>query len=342
MTFNGWVQIALFCVVVAAADAARRRLSRCGHGGPAHLAVARAAAGRARLLSPGRRQARRGAELVALLPRHADLPYRGLRAALPAAAPAGPPAVQSAGHGRGAARPRRQHGDELHHQHQLAGLWRRTDHELPVADDGPGGAELSQRRHRHRAGDGPGARLRARQCQGHRQLLGRPGARHALRAAARLHRADAVLCLAGRAAEPFRLRRGNDAGRRQADHRPGAGGVPARHQDAGHQRRRLLQRQLGASLREPDGAVELRADADDLRDRRGADQRVRPRRRRRAPGLGHPRRHGRAVPGRRLRRLLGGGRRQSADRGALASTMPAATWRARRCASARRSRRSSP
>ncbi len=36
--------------------------------------------------------------------------------------------------------------------------------------------------------------------------------------------------------------------------------------------------------------------------------------RRRAPGLGHPRRHGRAVHGRRVRGLLGRGRRQSPDR----------------------------
>ena len=73
----------------------------------------------------------------------------------------------------------------------------------------------------------------------------------------------------------------------------------------------------------PTALVELRADAADLRDRRGADQRVRPHGRRRAPGLGDPRRHGRAVPGRRPRRLLGRGRRQSADRGARRRQSPA-------------------
>ena len=82
--------------------------------------------------------------------------------------------------------------------------------------------------------------------------------------------------LAGHSADARRLRRGDHAGRRQADHRHRSGRLADRHQDAGHQRRRLLQRQRRASLRESDRAVELRADDLDLRHRRGADQRVRP------------------------------------------------------------------
>ena len=62
-------------------------------------------------------------------------------------------------------------------------------------------------------------------------------------------------------------------------------------------------------VREPDRAVELRADDLDLRARRGADQRVRPHGRQPAPGLGDPRRDGRAVHRRRRRHLLGGGQR---------------------------------
>ncbi len=46
----------------------------------------------------------------------------------------------------------------------------------------------------------------------------------------------------------------DDAGRRGSVHRAGAGRFAGVHQDAGHQRRRLLQRQLLASLREPDAA----------------------------------------------------------------------------------------
>ena len=72
----------------------------------------------------------------------------------------------------------------------------------------------------------------------------------------------------------------------------GPGRLADRDQDARHQRRRLFQRQCVASVREPDRAVELRADDLDLRDRRRAHQRVRPHGRQPAPGLGHPRRDG--------------------------------------------------
>ena len=58
---------------------------------------------------------------------------------------------------------------------------------------------------------------------------------------------------------------GHHSGRRAADHRAGAGRLAGRDQDAGHQRRRLLQRQRGASVREPDRAQQLRADGVDLR-----------------------------------------------------------------------------
>ena len=85
------------------------------------------------------------------------------------------------------------------------------------------------------------------------------------------------------------LCRRDHAGRRQADHRARAGRLTDRDQDARHQWRRLLQRQRRASVREPDRFVELRADHLDLRDRRGADQRVRPHGRQPAPGLGRSR-----------------------------------------------------
>ena len=57
----------------------------------------------------------------------------------------------------------------------------------------------------------------------------------------------AVPGLAGRAAEPRRLCRCNHARGRQADVEPGPGGLADRHQAARHQRRRLLERQLVAS-----------------------------------------------------------------------------------------------
>ena len=93
-------------------------------------------------------------------------------------------------------------------------------------------------------------------------------------------------------------------------HRGRSGRVADRHQDARHQRRRIFQRQRGASVRESDRAVELRPDGLDLRGRGGAHQRVRPHDRRSAPGLGGSGRNGRAVHCRRLLLLLGRSARQ--------------------------------
>ena len=126
----------------------------------------------------------------------------------------------------------------------------------------------------------------------------------------------AVPGLAGHAADARRLCRCDHARRRQADHRGRPGRLAGRDQDARHQWRRLLQRQCRASVRESDRAVEFRADHLDLRARRCAHQRVRPHGRQPAPGLGHPRRHGRAVHRRRGRLLLG--RSQRHDRHARA------------------------
>ena len=175
-----------------------------------------------------------------------------------------------------------------------------------------------------------------------RQFLGRSRPLHALPAAADLHRPGPVLRLAGRAAEPRPLRRRHHRRRRPADDRAGPSRLAAGDQDAGHQRRRLLQRQFRAPLREPDPARQLRADPDDLRDRRRPDQCVRPHGRRRAPGLGDPGRHGRAVPGRRRGGLLGRGPRQPRAHRRSASTARAATWKARRSASASWPRPCSP
>ena len=60
-----------------------------------------------------------------------------------------------------------------------------------------------------------------------------------------------VLIAGGRGAEPPRLHRRDDAGRRLAVDPRRPGRLPGGHQGAGHQRRRLLQRQLRAPVREP-------------------------------------------------------------------------------------------
>ncbi len=157
-----------------------------------------------------------------------------------------------------------QHRDQLHHQHQLAELRRRKHAVLSRADARADAPELPVGGDRHRARGGADPRLLPLLDAHHRQFLGRCDALHALRPAADLRRLHAVPGLAGHAADARRLCRCDDAGRRQADHRGRPGRLAGRDQDARHQWRRLLQRQCRASVREPDGAVELRADALDL------------------------------------------------------------------------------
>ena len=66
----------------------------------------------------------------------------------------------------------------------------------------------------------------------------------------------------------------------------GTGRDPGDHQGAGQQRRRVLQRQLGASVREPDAPDELPRDGRDVRDPVRPDLHVRAVREGSAPGLG--------------------------------------------------------
>ena len=90
----------------------------------------------------------------------------------------------------------------------------------------------------------------------------------------------------------------DDAGRRQSGSGARAGRLAGGDQAAERRRRRLLQRQLGASVREPDSPGRASRDAADLPDRRGADQHVRPHGRRSASWLGTVCRHGGDVRGR--------------------------------------------
>ena len=80
------------------------------------------------------------------------------------------------------------------------------------------------------------------------------------------------------------------------------------------QRRRLLQRQCRASLREPESPHELPLDVPDLRDPVRADLHLRAHGRQSTAGLGAVRRDVVPLPGRRHRRLLGGGGGQPDDR----------------------------
>ena len=89
----------------------------------------------------------------------------------------GVPAAQPAGLGRRLARLVVQHRGQLRHQHQLAGLRRRDDDELPHADARPDRAELRLGGDRHGGAGRADPRLRAPLGADDRQLLGRPDAR---------------------------------------------------------------------------------------------------------------------------------------------------------------------
>ena len=250
------------------ADAVARRVHDARLQWRADLAFAGAAPGGNAALPRRRRRRDARAALAHLHGRHAAVSRRRLCRSLCADAPAGGAAVQSGGAIRRRARPRLQHGGQLHHQHQLAELRRRKHDVVSRADAGPDASEFPVGGDRHRAGGRADPRLRAGLGQDGRQFLGRYDPLHALRAAADLRALCAVPGVAGHPADARRLCRCDDAGRRQADHRGRPGRLAGRDQDARHQRRRLLQRQRRASVREPDRAVELRADDLDLRARR--------------------------------------------------------------------------
>ena len=160
----------------------------------------------------------------------------------------------------------------VHDQYELAVVQRRDDDVVLLADDPARLPQLHVGRHRHRAGHRARARYRAAVGAAGSATSGwtSSAARYYVLLPA-LPRARALLRAAGRDPELQAVRRRHHAGGRQADDRDGAGGEPGGDQAARHQRRRVLQRQLGASVREPDAVDQLLADARDLRrSRRGS------------------------------------------------------------------------
>ena len=170
---------------------------------------------------------------------------------------------------------------------------------------------------------------------------------HALHPAAALARPRARPRLAGRRrrrSRPYATRtlldpsHGADGdARRRAGHRARPGRLAGRDQAARHERRRLLQRQLGPPAREPDAALELPRGARDPAHPRRALLHVRRDGEGPAPGLGALRRDARhlrpAAPGCDRRAEQRGNPALAAARrrpGAERARRPAATWRARR------------
>ncbi|MEY9757282.1 hypothetical protein ABIE73_004677 [Bradyrhizobium yuanmingense] len=305
MTVIGWFQIILYCAIVVALTKPLGWYMTRVFKRRAHLPVARPAADRGRHLLDLRHRREARAALADLHGRDAAVSCRRLPHHLRPHAAAGRAAVQSSRPIRGRRGSVLQHRDLLHHQYQLAELRRREHAFLSDPDGRPDAPEFPVSGHRHRARGCPDPRLCPRVDAHNRQLLGRCDPLHALHPAADLCRVHAVPGLAGHPANTWRLRRSDHARGRQADHRSRPRRLAGRDQDARDQWRRLLQCQCRSPLREPDRAVEFRADAVDLRARRGAHQRVRPHGRQPAPGLGDSRRDGRAVRRRRRRLLLG-------------------------------------
>ncbi len=79
-----------------------------------------------------------------------------------------------------------------------------------------------------------------------------------------------VLCSQGVIQNLHPVHGRHHARRRETDHRAGPGGVAGSDQDARHQRRRLLQRQLRASFRESDAVLQHVPDVSHLPDPRRA------------------------------------------------------------------------
>ncbi len=199
------------------------------------------------------------------------------RAALHLRDPATPgsPAAQPGARARHGRRGRVQHCGQLRDQHQLAGLRPGDGGELPHPDAGARARELRV----GGAGHGRSGRVHPRphaQVEPRaRQLLGRLHAQPPVHPAAPLRRARAGARLARRGPEPQRAHQGRDGGRHHADDRPGPVRLAGEHQGTRHQRRRLLQRQLRAPIREPDSVHQPARDARAARDPRRPDVHVR-------------------------------------------------------------------
>ncbi len=280
MTLIGWVQFVLTLSLIFLAAV------------PLGGYVAAAMQGSRNILSPILGPVERGLYALCGVDPARGMGWRGyavallMRAALPAAvcdpAPAILPAVQPAGLQRHVAAPGVQYRHELRHQHQLAGLCRRNGVESRRPDVRPDGPQLLVRRHRHRRRLRRIARLCRWWCADAWQLVGRRDPGDAVYPAAAGPGRRGAPARDGRAANTGRVCGRDDAGGCEADHLPRSRRLPGGDQAAGHQWRRLLQRQLRASVRESDGAEQHAGELVLLAAALLARRRLRPYRRRQA------------------------------------------------------------
>ena len=175
-------------------------------------------------------------------------------------APPGLAAVQPERRVRSRAAPLVQHGRQLHDEHELAVLRRRVDDEPPHPDDRARRAELRIGSRRDGGDGGADSRHRPPPGQDARQLLGRPHPLDRAHPPAPVARRRRPARQPRRHPELPRAHGRHDAGRHDASDRRRAGGQPDRDQAARHQRRWVLQRQLGSPVRELDAVQQLHRD----------------------------------------------------------------------------------
>ena len=286
MTAIGWIQILLFCaIIVALVKPLGGYMTRVFNGERTFLSP---------ILRPvevalywiGGVDEKREQHWLTYTVAHAVLSRRRLSHPLWADAAAGLTAVQPGGAIRRRRGPLVQHRDQLHHQHQLAELRRRKHDVLPRADARPHASELPVGGNRHRARGRADPRLCARLDAHRRQFLGRYHALHALHPAADLRRLRAVPGLAGHAADarPYVDATTLEGAKQTIAVGPVASQVAIKM--LGTNGGGFFNANAAHPFENPTALSNFVQMHLDLRDRRRADQRVRPHGRQPAAGLG--------------------------------------------------------
>ena len=321
MTLNGWIQIAIyFVIVIALVKPLGRYMARVFKGERTFLSPVLGPV-ETRPLSPRRRRRDARAELAHLHGRHAAVPCRRLPHALRAAAAARlccrsiPRACRPCPN-TSPSTPR-----QLHHQHQLAEL-RRREHAVSYLMQMLGLTHQNFRlgRNRHRACGGADPRLRARLGEDRRQFLGRYHPLHPLHPAADLrYRRALFLVWQGM---PQTLGAYVDATTLEGAKQTiavGPGRLADRHQELGTNGGGFFNANSAHPFENPTALSQFPPDHLDLRDSAPRSPTCSAAWSATSARAGRiSRRHGDPVPRRRRRLLLGGGCRQSELRGARA------------------------
>ena len=196
-------------------------------------------------------------------------------------------AAQSAAVRRHVARSGAEHRRQLRHQHELAVLWRRNDDSAIWRRWRVSSCSRSFGRNRYCRGDRAGARLHAPFVA---QTIGNfwvDLTRITLYVLLPICVVAALFLVWQGVPQTFgRICHATTLEGAQSGSGARAGRIAGGDQAAQRRRRRLLQCQLGASVRKPHCLDRRCRDAADLPDRRGADQHVRPHGRRPASWLG--------------------------------------------------------